>query len=264
MSPARRNEMALVTGASRGIGMALARSLAKRGFSLVLVARSSKELEDLASELRRDGAPRIEVVAIDIGKLGSPQELHERLTRDGIEIDWLVNNAGFGGYGRFVDSDLEHERDMIQVNIAALTELTKWFARDMVKRGHGLIMNVASTGSFQPGPLMAVYYASKAYVLSFTEALANELSGTGVSACALCPGPVMTGFQKRAGMTNSRILKSMMVMTAAEVAEVGVRGAMAGRRVIIPGWLNWLVAQSVRFAPRRMVTAVARWVMEQG
>lgn len=172
-------------------------------------------------------------------------------------MDVLVNNAGFGTYGAFAETDLGTELEMLQLNIATLTHLTKLFLEKMLAEGNGKILNVASTAAFQPGPLMAVYYASKAYVLSFSEALANELRGTGVSVTALCPGPTRTGFQRRAGMGASRLF-DWGVMDAPTVATIGYRGLMRERPLIIPGLKNKLLGFSVRLAPRRLVPAVVR------
>jgi short-subunit dehydrogenase len=173
-------------------------------------------------------------------------------------VDVLVNNAGFGMYGFFYQSDLETELDMIQVNIAALVHLTKLFLRDMVARRSGRIMNVASTAGFQPGPLQPVYYASKAFVLSFTEAIANELRGTGVTATALCPGPTPTEFQKRANVGQVRGLRLMMRVNPDVVVRAGYDGMMKGKPVVIPGALNNLIVFLLRLFPRRVVTSMVR------
>jgi short-subunit dehydrogenase len=177
-------------------------------------------------------------------------------------VDVLVNNAGFGLNGRFAETDLDRELAMIQVNIAALTHLTKLFLKPMVERGRGRILNVASTAAFQPGPLMAVYYASKAYVLSFSEAIAEELGGTGVTVTALCPGPTATGFAEAAEMTNSRLFKLKKPMTSMDVAKAGYRAMQRGKRIVVTGAMNKLLAQSVRISPRALVTKVTRTLQE--
>jgi short-subunit dehydrogenase len=174
-----------------------------------------------------------------------------------------VNNAGFGVFGEFSQMPEAEILDQIQLNITALTQLTKLFLAPMIERGTGRIMNVASTAAFQPGPLMAVYYASKAYVLSFSEALANELRRSGVTVCCFCPGATNTGFAKRAGLEGSRLFKQIGAMNVEAVARDGYRGLMAGRTVVISGMHNWLIAESVRFAPRKLVTAVSRWIAEK-
>ena len=180
-----------------------------------------------------------------------------------MKVDVLVNDAGFGVYGPFSQTDGAKELEMIQVNISALTHLTKLFLPAMLERRCGRILNVASTAAFQPGPLMAVYYASKAYVLSFSEALANELAGTGVTVTALCPGPTDTEFQKQAGLEKTRLFSNPFVRDARSVARAGYEGMLSGKRIVIPGVANRLLAQSVRFAPRRFVTAIARSLQEQ-
>jgi hypothetical protein len=185
------------------------------------------------------------------------------LQREGIEVEILVNNAGFGAFGEFASMSEDEIMGQIQLNISALTQLTRLFLPSMLARGSGKIMNVASTAAFQPGPLMAVYYATKAYVLSFSEALANEVAGSGVVVSCFCPGATLTGFAKRAGTENSRLFRKVGAMNAAAVARDGYRGLMAGRRLVISGIQNWLVAESVRFAPRKLVTAISRWVAEK-
>ncbi|MDQ6699094.1 MAG: SDR family NAD(P)-dependent oxidoreductase, partial [Acidobacteriota bacterium] len=179
-------------------------------------------------------------------------------------VDYLVNNAGFGLGGAFVETDLQTELDMMQVNMVSLVHLTKLFARDMAVRKSGRILNVASTAAFQPGPLMAIYYASKAFVLSFSEALAEELRGSGVTVTALCPGPTATEFQRRAKLDNARLFKgkTLAVMSAAKVAAIGYRGMMRGKAIVIPGVLNRIGVQSLRIAPRFIVRRAARKLQE--
>ena len=181
----------------------------------------------------------------------------------GIDVDVLVNNAGYALYGAFTETDLADELAMIQVNIVALTHLTKLLVRKMVARKDGRVLNVASTAAFQPGPLMAVYYATKAYVLSFSEALANELSGTGVTVTALCPGPTKTGFQARAQMEESKLVRGKEIMTSETVARAGYAGMMKGKTVVIPGMSNKMLAQAVRFLPRNTVTKMVRNAQER-
>ena len=174
----------------------------------------------------------------------------------------LVNNAGFASYGLFNEIDLTSELQMMQVNVVCLTYLTKLFLKDMVKQGSGRILNLASTAAFQPGPLMAVYYATKAYVLSFSEAIANELEGTGVTVTALCPGPTESGFQQRAAMEDSKLVSGQKIMDAETVAKIGYRSLLEGKTVIIPGVKNKILAESVRFTPRKMVTKLVRSMQE--
>jgi short-subunit dehydrogenase len=254
-------QTALITGASFGIGLELARVFAREGYNLVLVARSADKLRQLASELEKLHGTRSLILAVDLTEPGSPAYLLDQTKRADIQVDVLVNNAGFGQYGLFVDNDLEECLQQIQLNVTTLTHLTRLYLPAMVERKSGRIMNVASAAAFQPGPLMAVYFATKAYVLHFSEALANELNGTGVTVTSLCPGATATEFHKRAKATGMRMLK-MGAMDAKTVAEDGYRGLMAGRPVVISGFKNWLVAQSVRFSPRRLVTAIARKTQE--
>ncbi len=253
--PTPSRPLALVTGASSGIGEEIARNLAARGHDLVLVARRADRLRQLSQELQARGA-QAHVVAADLAQRDGADLLAQELATRGLQVDVLVNNAGFGVFGKHVDSPLADEQQMIDVNITALTRLTKLLLPGLVQRGRGRILNVASTASFQPGPYMAVYYATKAYVLSYSEALAEELAGTGVTVTALCPGPTASGFQDRAAMQDSALVRGKNLPTAAEVARYGVAAMLRGQRVAIHGWMNWAMAQSVRFTPRRLVTAL--------
>jgi short-subunit dehydrogenase len=252
---------ALVTGASSGIGLELARIFAREGYNLVLVARNADRLRQLASELEKAHGARSLILATDLTEPGAAAYVLDQTTRAGLQLDVLVNNAGFGQYGLFAENDLEECLRQIQLNVTTLTHLTRLYLPGMIERKSGRILNVASTAAFQPGPLMAVYFASKAYVLHFSEALANELNGSGVSVTCLCPGATVTEFHKRANATGQRLLK-MGAMDARTVAEDGYRAMMAGKPVVISGFKNWLVAQSVRFSPRRLVTAIARKTQE--
>jgi len=254
---------ALVTGASSGIGRELAMLLAEDRQDLVLVARNKKKLDELARDLTAAFGITARVLARDLAKPATPGKIAAELAEAGVEIETLVNNAGFGVYGSFVKTDPAQDLEEIQVNIAAVTHLTGLFLPAMVERRRGRILNVASTAAFQPGPLMAVYYASKAYVLSFSEALANELSGSGVTVTALCPGPTETEFQKRAGLEGTRLFSGPLVSDARSIARAGYDAMKRGKTVAIPGLANKILAQSVRFAPRRMVTAIARKIQEK-
>lgn len=252
---------ALITGASFGIGLELARIFGREGYNLVLVARSADKLRQLASELEKAHGTHSLILAADLTEPGSPAYVLDQTTRADMPVDVLVNNAGFGQYGMFAENDLEECLRQIQLNITALTHLTRLYLPTMIERKSGRILNVASTAAFQPGPLMAVYYATKAYVLHFSEAIANELQGTGVTVTCLCPGPTATEFQQRAKIDGIRLTK-FGTMDARTVAEDGYRALMDGKPVAISGFKNWLVAQSVRFAPRRMVAAIARKLQE--
>lgn len=249
MSPAPRRPVALVTGASSGIGLELARVAAARGFDLVLVARTESALRRLAEELERDHGAAAHVIPTDLSDPGGAASVAEAVARLGLEVEVLVNNAGYGLYGDFLDTDLAVERDMVAVNVTAPTDLAKRFAGPMVERGHGRILNVASTAAFQPGPRMAVYYATKAYVLSFSIALAVELDGTGVTVTCLAPGPVRTPFRERARVSASRLFSGERGMEAADVARAGWRGLERGRRLVVPGVWNRIGATVARLVP---------------
>src|SRR5207249_6419132 len=227
------SKTALITGASGGIGYELALLLARDGFDCILVARSRDKLDELAARLESEFRVKTLVVARDLSKPSAMDEIYEEVSAASMNVDVLVNNAGFPVYGRFVDTDWQTELDMLQVNVVALTALTKLFVRGMVEGGNGRILNLASTAAFVPGPLMAVYYASKAYVLSFSLALANELQGTGVTATALAPGPTRTGFQQRGSIEGTRLIRGP-IADAGPVALAGYRGLMAGRSIVIP------------------------------
>ena len=254
---------ALITGASGGIGYELAKLFAKDHYNLVLVARSSDKLNQVASQLRQQFGFNVKTMAVDLAQDQAVTILFEQLKGEKLEVDVLVNNAGFGVFGEFAEMPEEEILGQVQLNVVALTHLTRLFLPAMIERRQGKIMNVASTAAFQPGPLMAVYYATKAYVLSFSEALANEVAGTGVVVSCFCPGATETGFQKRAGIENSRLFKKIGAMNVETVARDGYRGLMAGKTLVISGTRNRLVAESVRFAPRKWVTAMSRWVAEK-
>jgi uncharacterized protein len=256
------NQTALITGASSGIGYELAKLFAKDHHNLILVARGATKLTQVADELQRQFGVSAKAVPLDLTAAPAPQFLFDQLRGEGIAVDILVNNAGYGVLGEFSKVSLEENLGQIQLNINALTQLTKLFLGPMIERHSGKIMNVASTAGFQPGPLMAVYYATKAYVISFSEALANELKGTGVSVTCLCPGPTDTNLQERARMENTRLVKALRPMDAKTVARDGYRAMMAGKTLVISGFRNWLVAESVRFSPRKLVTAISRRLLE--
>ena len=256
-----RHKTALITGASFGIGQELAGIFAREGYNLVLVARTAEKLRQLASVLEKAHGTRSLILASDLAAPGAAAYVHDQTTRADITVDALVNNAGFGQFGLFAENDLEECLQQIQLNVTTLTHLTRLYLPEMVARKTGRILNVASTAAFQPGPLMAVYYATKAYVLHFSEAIANELQGSGVTVTCLCPGPTVTEFHKRANMLSSRMLQ-FGAMNARTVAEDGYRALIAGKPVAISGFKNWLLAQSVRFSPRRLVIAIARKLQE--
>jgi uncharacterized protein len=254
---------ALITGASGGIGYELAKLFAHDHHNLVLVARNGPRLTQIADEMQRQFGVSVKTVALDLVASGAPQRLFDELKRESIAVDILVNNAGYGKLGEFAAVSVEESLGQIQLNVTALTFLTRLFLGPMLERGSGRIMNVASTAGFQPGPLMAVYYATKAYVISFSEALANEVAGKGVTVTCLCPGATDTGFASRAGNDKSRLFKQLGPMDAKRVALKGYRGLMAGKTLVIPGLKNWLLAESLRVSPRKLVTAISRRLMDE-
>jgi short-subunit dehydrogenase len=253
---------ALITGASSGIGLELARLFARDGWNLVLVARTEARLRELGAVFEREHNIKATVVAADLADAAAPSRIAAALGGQSIAVEALVNNAGFGAAGAFLDQDADTQLGMVRVNVGALTHLTRLLLPEMVARRRGYVLNVASTAAFQPGPLMAVYYATKAYVLSFSEALAEELRNSGVSVTAACPGPTRTGFASTAHMESSRLFKIRPPMDAVAVARLSYDGMLRGRRLVIPGLWNKLLAWSVRFTPRRVVTTIARKLQE--
>ena len=249
---------ALITGASGGIGEALARTLAQHGYNLILVARTLTKLEALGAELTAKNGVQTTSIASDLSAFDASEKLISELETKGLSVDALVNNAGFGEYGEFAVGDPIKIQQMISLNILTLTMLTRALLPKMLERKSGRIMNLASTTAFQPGPLMSVYYATKAYVLSFSEALAEELVGTGVTVTALCPGPTESDFQARAEMQNSKLVQGKTLMTSREVAEQGIAALERGQRVVIPGLMNQIMAQTSRLLPRAIVPGIVK------
>lgn len=253
---------ALITGASSGIGSEFAKLFAEKKHNVILVARSGEKLSELANEIKNKFNIESSVIVKDLANPSSPKEIFDEISGKNIQIDFLINNAGFGGTGRFSETDLDYELNMMQVNMNALVVLTKLFLPRMVKRKSGKILNVASTAAFAPGPLMAIYYASKAFVLSFSEALASELKPDGITVTALCPGPTATGFQKQADVDDTKLLKYQVVHHPGYVAGKGYRAMMKGKAVVVPGIQNKLLIQSIRFTPRILVRAITGWLQE--
>jgi len=249
--------LALVTGASRGIGAALARELARDGHDLVLASRSLAEMEALATELAAVGA-RCVVIQCDLSRPGAASALADEIATRGLVVDVLVANAGFGALGRFDETDPQRITEMLQVNVVALTELTRLLLRGMAARRRGRIMLLASTAGFQPGPRMAVYFATKAYVLSFGEAIAYELRGSGVTVTVLCPGATATDFFKVAGAAENALGP---MMSAAAVARIGYRALQSGRRVVIAGLMNRVLVAGARLAPHALTLRAAAALM---
>jgi short-subunit dehydrogenase len=254
---------ALITGASNGIGLELAKIHASKGDDLVLVARNIKRLDELKAEIQKLYKVNIYNINKDLSLPDAAQEVYDETKKQNIRIDYLINNAGFGDFGMFTETDWNKELQMINLNITALTQFTKLFLKDMVQRRSGRIMNVASTAAFQSGPTMAVYFATKAYVLSFSEAIANEVSNQGVTVTILCPGATESGFQAAAAMEESGLVKGRKLPTSKEVAEYGYAAMMKGKTVAIHGLMNYIMANSVRFVPRSLVVKLTRKIQDK-
>lgn len=249
-------ERALITGGSVGIGAALADVFAANGHDLILVARRSDKLEARAGEIRQKYGVDVVCVQDDLADSDAARRVHEAVLARGLDVHYLVNNAGVGLYGRFATTDLEAERRMIQLNVTSVVDLTKRFLPSMIERRSGRILNVASTAAFVPGPWMSVYYASKAFLLSFSQAIAYELKPHRVTVTVLCPGPTESEFKVRAGSQRSRLFEAF-VMDAPRVARVGFDGMMAGKAVAIPGVRNKLIPVAARLAPRSVVAELS-------
>jgi uncharacterized protein len=255
-----RRGTALVTGASSGIGRELVRCFAADGYDLALVGRDEAGLNRIGAEHSAAHGVVARVFAADLGRPGAAGDLIARLDREGMTIDHLVNSAGFGDASPFARSDPAKTYEMMQLNMITLTELTRALLPGMLARRRGRILNIASTAAFQPGPGMAVYYATKAYVLSFSEAIAHEVRGSGVTVTTLCPGTTRTGFQARTGNQETRLLHGPIpVMDSETVARDGYRAMMRGRGVVVPGFMNKITVNTPRFFPRAFVTRVVAW-----
>lgn len=252
-----KERYALVTGASSGIGCELAKLLAKHGKNLVVVARSQEKLEALKTEIESKHGTIVKVLPADLADPEAPPEIFNELEKEHIVVDVLVNNAGFGVWGKFSETDLQKELEMIQVNVTSLVHLTKLFLRPMLENKSGWILNVASLCSFTPVPLESVYCGTKASILHFSEALANELKGTGVSVACLCPGLVRTLFHKRANMEDTRVAKRKM-MDATTVAQAGLDALEKGQLISIPGLQYKVWPLLARVAPRNIITGIMR------
>ena len=257
-------KVALITGASGGIGLELAHVMAKEKHNLVLVARSIEKLNVLADQLIQKYGIKVKTYQVDLSKTEEIENLYNQTQSDDIEVSYLINNAGFGEYGKFIENDWEKLNTMMQLNMVSLVHLTKLYSKNMVSSKFGKIMNVASTAAFQPLPYFAVYAATKSFVLSFSEAVGSELKDYGITVTALCPGLTETGFVEAANMGNTKFLdkaKSGMA-TAEEVAEYGYEAMMKGKTVAVHGMVNSLMAQSARFLPRDLVTSIAKKIQE--
>ena len=254
---------ALITGASNGIGLELAKIHASKGGDLVLVSRNKSKLDELKTELENYYKVKVYTIGKDLSTPNSAKEVYDETTKQKIQIDYLINNAGFGDFGMFLETDWNKELQMINLNITTLTQFTKLYLQDMVKRRSGKIMNVASTAAFQSGPTMAVYFATKAYVLSFSEAIDNEVRDKGLTVTALCPGATESGFQAAAAMEESNLVKGKKLPSSKEVAEYGYVSMMKGKTVAIHGIMNWIMASSVGFLPRSLVVKVTRKIQDK-
>ncbi len=244
--------IALVTGASAGIGVALARVFARHGHALAIVARREERLRELADEIAASGAARPLVIAADLARPDCARAIGEAMAAAGVEPQYVINNAGFGLVGTAASRDRNEQLEMIDLNVRALTDLSLAFV-DSLARHRGGVLNVGSVAGFLPGPGMAVYYATKAYVLSFSEALHSELKPRGVRVTVLCPGPVPSEFAERAGIKSGGLAPGMLTRSAEQVAKEGYRGLMQGRRVVVPGWPNKVVSLLVRFVPHSVL-----------
>ena len=227
-----------------------------------MLARNRSTLRQIADDLQSRYSITVRIAPKDLAHPASPAELYQELQEAGFLLDILVNNAGFGLAGPFLATDWSQEAEMMQVNMVAATHLTKLFL-PQIRAREGGILNVASTAAFQPGPFMSVYYASKAYLLSFSEALAEELDGTGVTVTCLCPGPVKTNFQRRAYLQGTAMMNNPLMVDVREVARLGYEGLKRGKRIVIPGWKNRLGVEMLRISPRTTVTKVVRKLQEK-
>jgi short-subunit dehydrogenase len=257
-----QNATALITGASSGIGLELAHLFAKDGYNLVLVARNRTQLESLAKELRSKHQVQVMVIVQDLANTSAPQAIADQLARHSIEVEVLINNAGTQVYGEFAEANLERQLDLIQINMIALVDLTHRLLPGMIRHGCGRILNVGSTGSFAPGPLNAVYCATKAFILSFSEAIGAELAGTGVTVTALCPGATKTAFITRHGMQDVRIFRN--AMSPVHVAQIGYRALHRGRPLVVAGLRNQVQVLSFQLMAPFMGLTPPSWLLAIG
>ena len=249
---------ALVTGASAGIGVDLAACFAQEGYNLILAARTESALREVAERLAKAHNVKVTPIACDLGAPGGGARLAAEIAQRGLEVDVLVNNAGFGATGAFVDVPAEQHLGMIDLNVRALVELTRIYWPDMLRRRRGGVLNVASTAAFQPGPLMSIYYATKAFVLSFSEALWQEARGTGVRVSCLCPGPTVSSFHGRAGTDKTRLFGFAKPMPSLPVAQMGYNGFRTNKRVVVAGGMNKALVAATRISPRAVLLPVVK------
>ena len=249
---------ALITGASSGIGLEFAKIFAAAKNNLVLVARSGGKLIQLAEDLQKKHNISAKVIGADLTKMAEVQKVYDTCKAYDIQIEYLVNSAGFGDFGFFIESDWYKTEQMIDLNIKSVTKMCRLFIPGMVQRKSGKVLNVASTAAFQPGPTMAVYYATKSYVLFLSEAISNELKGTGVHVTCLCPGSTESGFQTASNLHESALVKGKKLPTAKEVAVLGYKAMMKNKLIAIHGMKNFILANAIRFMPRKMVLSIVR------
>ena len=256
---------ALVTGASSGIGKAFAELLAKEGFNLVLTSRSETRLREAQVELESKYAIKVKIIPQDLASPDAPSEIFKVLEREGLIVNVLVNNAGFNVYGRFEETDLEEELQMIRLHIIAMTQLTKLFLKQRARDRNNMILNVASVAALVPGPKVSVHFATRAYTLSFSLALADEFHGTDVSVTCLCPGPTISAFFKRASMTDVRLASGnpIKLMHAKKVAAIGYDALTKGKVLVVPGFRNRVLAFMAKIAPLALTSRFTRWIMDR-
>ncbi len=255
-----QNRTALVTGASSGLGVDFAKELAKHGANLILVARREERLKTVAEQIKQEFGVDVDVIPMDLAQPDAPKALYDQLKQSGKQVDVLVNNAGFGLYGEFNDLSWEKHQQMLELDIVALTHLTKLFVPDMVARKFGAVLQVASIAAYQPAPTYASYAGAKSYVLLFSEALDHELHGTGVNVTTVSPGVTATEFLKVAGQSPT-FYQRMVMMQSPEVARQGINALLRQRRSVVPGFFNAFSAFLMRFIPRRLMTVLAEAMM---
>lgn len=251
----------LITGASSGIGLNFAEIYAEKGYDLILIARREERLNTLAEKLEKKYKIRVKIIPKDLSNSGTAEEIFNQLIEEKLDIDVLVNNAGTQVYGNFMDTDLDKEMKMIQLNVNTLVCLTKLAVDQMKEKGKGRILNIASIGAFMPVPLNSIYCASKAFVLNFSEGISKDLEGSGITVTTICPGPTKSEFAKKAQMTNTRLFSRMM--DSRRVAMAGYQGLMRGKRVVVPGFYNKLMAMSYRFTPRSLLLNIGKYIMDK-
>ena len=262
MATKNEKRYALITGATSGIGYELAKLFAKDGYNIVAVSRTMDDLDRIAEEFSQQYGVEVVSIVKDLFNSDAAMELYEEIKGRNLTVDVLVNDAGQGQYGLFIENDIQRQLDIIQLNIASLTAITYYFLKDMVARNEGKILQLASIASESPGPYQAEYHATKAYVLSFSQALAEELRNSGVTVTALCPGPTATEFASSANVGKSGLFAAFGIAHAEDVAKFGVAAMMHGKRVAIPGIKNKIVAQASRITPRAVSTRITRMAQE--